>query len=89
MSQATATGSSLPLSSSPGTAGWASRAVTARFRVGPGEAVCVDNFRVSHSRDAYTDLDRLFWRVWAWTDEALAVPEGRLASDTRYAGADG
>jgi hypothetical protein len=47
--------------------------------------VCVDNYRVSHSRDAYTDLDRLFWRVWAWSDEALAVPDGRLASDTRYA----
>ena len=56
-----------------------------RFRVGPGEAVCVDNYRVSHSRDAYVDLDRLFWRVWAWSDEALAVPDGRLASDTRYA----
>jgi len=58
-----------------------------RFRVGPGEAICVDNYRVSHSRDAYADLDRLFWRVWAWSDEALAVPEGKLASDTRYAGA--
>jgi len=56
-----------------------------RFRAGPGEAICVDNYRVSHSRDAYTDLDRLFWRVWAWTDEALSVPEGKLASDTRYA----
>jgi hypothetical protein len=60
-----------------------------RFRVGPGEAICVDNHRVSHSRDAYTDLDRLFWRVWAWTDEAEGVPEGKLASDTRYAAADG
>ena len=57
----------------------------ARFRVGPGEAICVDNYRVSHSRDAYVDLDRLFWRVWAWSDDALGVPEGRLASDTRYA----
>jgi len=56
-----------------------------RFRVGPGEALCVDNYRVSHSRDAYTDLDRLFWRVWAWTDEAVGVPDGPLASDTRYA----
>ncbi|HEY6532898.1 MAG TPA: TauD/TfdA family dioxygenase [Acidimicrobiales bacterium] len=58
-----------------------------RFRLGPGEAVCVDNYRVSHSRDAYVDLDRLFWRVWAWTDEAIGVPEGRLASDVRYADA--
>jgi alpha-ketoglutarate-dependent taurine dioxygenase len=60
-----------------------------RFRVGPGEAICVDNYRMSHSRDAYTDLDRLFWRVWAWTDDALGVPDGKLASDTRYAAADG
>jgi len=57
-----------------------------RFRLGPGEAVCVDNYRVSHSRDGYVDLDRLFWRVWAWTDDVIGVPEGRLASDVRYAG---
>ena len=57
----------------------------ARFRVAPGEAICVDNHRFSHSRDAYTDTDRLFWRVWAWTDLAIGVPEGKLASDTRYA----
>ncbi len=60
-----------------------------RFRVGPGEAVCVDNLRVAHSRDAYADLDRLFWRVWAWTDRALGIPTGQLASDVRYAAADG
>lgn len=60
-----------------------------RFRVAPGEAICVDNHRFSHSRDAYTDTDRLFWRVWAWTDLAVGVPEGKLASDTRYAAADG
>ena len=58
-----------------------------RFRVAAGEAICADNYRVSHSRDAYRDLDRLFWRVWAWSDEAIGVPEGRLASDTRYASA--
>jgi alpha-ketoglutarate-dependent taurine dioxygenase len=57
-----------------------------RFRLAPGEAVCVDNYRVSHSRDGYVDLDRLFWRVWGWTDDAIGVPEGRLASDVRYAG---
>jgi hypothetical protein len=56
-----------------------------RFRVGPGDAICVDNHRVSHSRDAYVDLARLFWRVWAWTDAAIGVPSGRLASDVRYA----
>lgn len=56
-----------------------------RFRLAPGEAVCVDNHRVSHSRDAYVDLDRQLWRVWAWTDAAFGVPEGRLASDIRYA----
>jgi alpha-ketoglutarate-dependent taurine dioxygenase len=58
-----------------------------RFRLAAGEAVCVDNHRVSHSRDAYVDLDRLLWRIWAWTDQAFGVPEGRLASDVRYAGA--
>jgi alpha-ketoglutarate-dependent taurine dioxygenase len=56
-----------------------------RFRLKPGEALCIDNFRVAHSRDPYTDLDRLMWRVWAWTTTAMGVPEGELASDTRYA----
>ena len=64
----------------------AARSGRPRFRLAPGEAVCVDNYRVSHSRDGYVDLDRLFWRVWAWTDDVVGVPEGRLASDVRYAG---
>jgi len=38
-----------------------------------------------HGRDAYTDLDRLLWRVWVWTSASLGVPDLPLHSDTRYA----
>ena len=56
-----------------------------RFKLAPGQAVIVDNYRMLHGRDAYTDLDRLLWRVWIWTDRSLGIPEQPLHSDTRYA----
>ena len=46
----------------------------------------VDNYRMFHGRDPYTDADRMLWRVWVWTRDALGVPELELASDSRYAG---
>lgn len=55
------------------------------FRLEQGDALYVDNYRVSHSRQPYDDPRRRLWRVWAWTDRALAVPEGQLSSDTTYA----
>lgn len=66
----------------------ASDAITAteRPKLAAGEAVVVDNYRMFHGREAYTDLDRLMWRVWIWTDEAPGVPEGMLHSDSRFAG---
>ena len=45
-----------------------------RFRLRPGEAVLVDNFRMLHGRDPYTDLRRKLWRLWHWTDMAMDVP---------------
>ncbi|MEL6982799.1 MAG: TauD/TfdA family dioxygenase, partial [Actinomycetota bacterium] len=35
-----------------------------RPKLGAGEAVVVDNYRMFHGREAYTDLGRLMWRVW-------------------------
>jgi alpha-ketoglutarate-dependent taurine dioxygenase len=56
-----------------------------RVHLAPGEALCADNYRMVHSREAYHDLDRLFWRVWGWSDDGRPPPSGRLASDVRYA----
>jgi len=56
-----------------------------RFKLAAGQAVVVDNYRMLHGRDAYTDLDRLLWRVWVWTSASLGVPDLPLHSDTRYA----
>lgn len=57
-----------------------------RPKLGPGEAVVVDNYRMFHGREAYDDPGRLMWRVWIWTDEAAGIPDGMLHSDSRYAG---
>lgn len=55
------------------------------FRVESGEAVIVDNRRMLHGRETYQDPNRSLWRVWVWTPLSLAVPEGTLHSDRRYA----
>lgn len=60
--------------------------VATPFRLEAGELVCVDNYRVLHGRRAFTSLDRLLYRVWAWTTDTLdGPPEGMLHSDQRYA----
>jgi alpha-ketoglutarate-dependent taurine dioxygenase len=56
-----------------------------RFKLAPGEVAVIDNYRMLHGREPYTDIERLMWRVWVWTDAGNGVPAGSLASDTRYA----
>lgn len=56
-----------------------------RFKLGPGDAILVDNYRMFHGRTGYSDLNRMMWRVWGWSDQALKIPEGQLHSDSRYA----
>jgi gamma-butyrobetaine dioxygenase len=57
-----------------------------RFKLEPGQAVVIDNYRLLHGRDAYTELSRLMWRVWIWTQHSkLGPPDLPLHSDTRYA----
>lgn len=58
-------------------------ALAPRFFLGAGEAVAIDNTRLAHGRDAYTNPGRLLWRCWAWTDRSGGVPPGELWSDTR------
>ena len=55
-------------------------AAAPRVRLGPGDALLVDNYRMFHGRDPYSDGRRLLWRVWIWTDGARGVPEGELQS---------
>jgi alpha-ketoglutarate-dependent taurine dioxygenase len=57
-----------------------------RFKLAPGEAVVVDNYRVFHGREPYSDWSRKLWRVWTWTTAGNGVPDGLLHSDSRFAG---
>lgn len=63
-------------------------AIAPRFRLKPGEAVIVDNYRALHAREGYTDPDRMMWRVWVWTDESKGVPDMPLHSDSRFAASE-
>lgn len=56
-----------------------------RFKLLPGEAAIIDNYRVMHGREAYSDAGRLMWRVWLWSSSALGVPAGELVGDSRNA----
>jgi alpha-ketoglutarate-dependent taurine dioxygenase len=56
-----------------------------RFTLQPGETICLDNYRMLHGRTGFDDTERTLWRIWAWTNEAPAVPDGMLFSDSRYA----
>ncbi len=60
-------------------------ALAPRFRLQPGQALLVDNYRMFHGREGYADPSRCMWRVWGWSDGALGVPDLPLHSDTRYA----
>jgi Taurine catabolism dioxygenase TauD, TfdA family len=61
-----------------------SQAVTAArdagpmFHAGAGDLICVDNYRVTHGRDGFSDPDRLMLSIWGWSSSAVAVPEGPL-----------
>jgi alpha-ketoglutarate-dependent taurine dioxygenase len=56
-----------------------------RFTLQPGETMCLDNYRMLHGRTGFDDTERTLWRIWAWTTEAPAVPDGMLFSDSRFA----
>ncbi len=66
--------------------GWVQHAGEAapRFALQPGEALCIDNYRMLHGRGPFTGT-RMLWRIWAWTPRSNGVPSGPLHSDSRYA----
>lgn len=53
----------------------AEAATAPRLRLQPGDMLCLDNYRIFHSRDPFPQGgDRLLHRVWAWSDSAGALP---------------
>lgn len=52
--------------------------VAPRFRVEPGEALLLDNFRLLHGREGYSGgvCERRVWRVWCWTEAGNGFPTG-------------
>jgi hypothetical protein len=48
------------------------------FRTAAGEMICVDNYRVTHGRDGYSDPNRVMLSILCWSAGAIAVPEGPL-----------
>jgi alpha-ketoglutarate-dependent taurine dioxygenase len=45
-----------------------------RFMLQPGDLLCLDNYRVFHGREPYTEYDRILRKLWAWTDMAFGLP---------------
>ena len=51
-----------------------------RVRLRRGEAVCVDNSRLLHAREAFAGSgERRLWRIWAWTVDSDGRPGGDAA----------
>jgi hypothetical protein len=48
------------------------------FQAAAGELICVDNYRLTHGRDSYSDPNREMLSIWGWSEEAVAIPEGPL-----------
>lgn len=46
-----------------------------RFRMRPGDFLCLDNYRTFHGRDPYSGTDRRLHRIWSWSDQAFGIPD--------------
>lgn len=48
-----------------------------RVLVQSGEAVCIDNYRMLHAREAFHgEGERRLWRIWTWTLDSDGRPDG-------------
>lgn len=48
-----------------------------RVLVQSGEALCIDNYRMLHSREAFGgEGERRLWRIWTWTLDSDGRPDG-------------
>lgn len=50
--------------------------IAERVRLEKGEAVCIDNYRMLHSREKFDIGERRLWRVWTWTTNSDGRPDG-------------
>lgn len=48
------------------------------FHAAAGDLICVDNYRLTHGRDGYSDPGRVMLSIWGWSTAAVAVPDGPL-----------
>jgi hypothetical protein len=48
------------------------------FHAQAGDLICVDNYRLAHGRDGYSDPGRVMLSIWGWSSAAITVPEGPL-----------
>lgn len=70
----------------------AAAAAAPRFRLQPGDVLCLDNYRTFHGRERYFGGHRLLYRIGAWSDMAFAVPDvnavdrGPAAAEKKTAG---
>lgn len=67
----------------PMVAAWCEVVTTARdrahrFALQAGQLLCIDNYRMMHGRDPYTDDDRRVVSIWGWSTDAVDVPDREL-----------
>jgi alpha-ketoglutarate-dependent taurine dioxygenase len=46
----------------------------ARFRLERGEVLIVNNYRMLHAREGFSEATRRTWRIWAWTNRSNGLP---------------
>ncbi len=51
----------------------------AHFRASAGDLLCIDNYRMLHGRNGFVSPDRKMVSIWAWTTDAVAIPDGELS----------
>lgn len=56
-----------------------------RFPLHPGDLLCLDNYRVFHSREPHAGHDQILHKLWAWTDMAFGLPYPDDLARTRCA----
>ena len=53
-----------------------------RVKLNAGEAVCIDNYRCLHAREAFWgERERRLWRIWTWTSSGdVRAPSHRFVN---------
>jgi hypothetical protein len=48
------------------------------FQARAGDLICVDNYRMAHGQNGYSDPAQWMLSIWGWSREAIAIPDGPL-----------